>query len=105
MKLELTRVDGKLSGYKLVAENEEDMKNMGAARDMIFFGFHGNHLQYDGRTTTEDRQFVTSLIWTKRKYHKDYEDKWAEYKKEDEASEAYWAECVKKVKEEAEHGN
>lgn len=72
-------IDGKKKtvGYELVAENDTDREAMAVVRDIEFFAFGDDSLEYDGIKTldgmdknTKPYKTIKSLSWA-RKWHKD----------------------------------
>ena len=83
MKIDIKTVvvDGKKKtvGYELIAENDTDREAMAVVRDIEFFAFGDDCLEYDGLKTldgmdkdTKPYKTIKSLSWA-RKWHKDAE--------------------------------
>lgn len=72
MKIKLTKSKflKQISGYEMVAENEEDEKTLAKIRDMHFWGLNGNVIEYDGYKSDDERpkQPITGLVFTKKKF-------------------------------------
>ena len=70
MKIELTKVDGKVVGYTIEGETHEEKLTVNAIRNMQFFGFGDTVVKYNGREGG-DQDYAGKLKFIQKKFIKD----------------------------------
>jgi hypothetical protein len=68
MEVKLIKVEGCVVGWSMEGENLEEMKKLGAIRDIQFFGFEDTEIVYAGR---KGGDYVTDpgvLSWKQKKH-------------------------------------
>lgn len=70
MKVELVyNKEGKVAGYDMFPETEQDVNTINAVRDMHFWGLNDTAIEYAGRKAAENDDII-KLRWRQRKYSK-----------------------------------
>jgi hypothetical protein len=73
MQVKLIRKDGKVVGWTLIAENEQDRLVMGSIRNMQFFGMNDTAIKYAGVTTwSEDERYAQQMAWVQKGVHSEF---------------------------------
>lgn len=72
MLIELTKIEDKVVGYTIEAENEQDKLTLGSIRNMQFFGFDDTALRYDGVESEEtpEGSYAIKLHYIRQKHKK-----------------------------------
>lgn len=67
MKVELTKVDGKIVGWTIKGETNEEKQIVNAIRDLSFWGMDDTRIVYNGRSESTDDD-AGKLHWVQEKH-------------------------------------
>jgi hypothetical protein len=67
----ITNEEGHAIGWSMTGDTPEEIKKLGTIRDLQFWGFDDNGVDYAGRTNSDDKnRNPGTLNWKQRKYIK-----------------------------------
>lgn len=69
MIVQIVKVDGIVCGYTMKGENKDEIKKLGAIRDLQFFGMDETSLVYKGRSEGNDKTNDPGILeWRQKRF-------------------------------------